>query len=205
MTSPGKAARPRRARDPRVYQIASLAGLLAYGLAVLDFDVTPARAGLILATVLLTQLALGRAGGPGLRCPERADLRAVAVPAAAHELDGPGAGRPRCSPSPASSCCACRGKHVFNPTNFGIVACAAHRRRSGSRPGQWGNAAFFGVPDGLPGRAGREPRGAQRRHARLPRAYAGLLVRRARSGSASRWPSRSTSCRAARCCSSRSS
>ena len=37
-----------------------------------------------------------------------------------------------------------RGKHVFNPTNFGIVAMMlATGGRSGSRPGQWGSAAFF--------------------------------------------------------------
>ena len=33
-----------RPRDPRLYQIATLASLLVYGLIWLDFDITPARA-----------------------------------------------------------------------------------------------------------------------------------------------------------------
>lgn len=35
------------------------------------------------------------------------------------------------------------GKHVFNPTNFGIVAMMLLTDRVWVSPGQWGNAAFF--------------------------------------------------------------
>src|SRR5262249_17045747 len=37
-----------------------------------------------------------------------------------------------------------RGKHVFNPTNFGIVALMLWRAPVWVSPGQWGNVAFFG-------------------------------------------------------------
>src|SRR5882762_7270067 len=52
-------------RDPRLYQIATLATLLVYGLIWLEFEITAARALVLLATVLLTQavcdhLAAGR-------------------------------------------------------------------------------------------------------------------------------------------------
>ena len=43
-------------RDPRIYQIAVLFGLLVYGLTSLDFEISPARAVLLLVTALATQL-----------------------------------------------------------------------------------------------------------------------------------------------------
>src|SRR5262245_58345767 len=41
--------------DPRLYQIGTLATLLVYGMGWLDFDITPSRVVLLLATVLATQ------------------------------------------------------------------------------------------------------------------------------------------------------
>ena len=35
------------------------------------------------------------------------------------------------------------GKHVFNPTNFGVVIMILLTHRVWVSPGQWGNAAFF--------------------------------------------------------------
>ena len=55
---------PRGARlDPRLYQIAVLALLLAYGALALDFDVRPLQCGAILATALGVQLACARVAG----------------------------------------------------------------------------------------------------------------------------------------------
>ena len=50
-------------RDPRWYQIAVLSGLLVYGMIALDFEVTPARAALLLGVALLTQWWCGRRTG----------------------------------------------------------------------------------------------------------------------------------------------
>ena len=36
------------------------------------------------------------------------------------------------------------GKHIFNPTNFGIVAIILFTGQVWVSPGQWGNVAFFG-------------------------------------------------------------
>src|SRR5687768_7764315 len=49
-----------RALDPRLYQIAMLGCLLAYGMLRLDFEITAARAATMLATTLLTQYACTR-------------------------------------------------------------------------------------------------------------------------------------------------
>src|SRR5687767_8590792 len=58
-TATAAAPRPGRLRafDPRLYQIAVLSGLLAYGLLGLDLEVRPARAALILGTALAFQYA----------------------------------------------------------------------------------------------------------------------------------------------------
>ena len=49
--------------DPRLYQIAVLASLLVYGMAGLDFEITVARATLLLLTVLATQAICDRLDG----------------------------------------------------------------------------------------------------------------------------------------------
>ena len=51
---------PLRRTDPRLYQIASLALLLAYGIAALSFDVTPGRALLLLSAALGSQALFTR-------------------------------------------------------------------------------------------------------------------------------------------------
>src|SRR4249919_2295096 len=49
--------------DPRLYQIGTLASLLIYGMGWLDFDITPERVVLLLATVLATQWTCDRLTG----------------------------------------------------------------------------------------------------------------------------------------------
>ena len=49
-------------RDPRLYQIGALSGLLVYGLTALGFDVSLPRAALILSAALATQFACTRIG-----------------------------------------------------------------------------------------------------------------------------------------------
>jgi enediyne biosynthesis protein E5 len=129
--------------DPRLYQIAALSGLLAYGLARLDLGVQPARAVLILATVLATQYAATRwwrlpaydpksalISGLSLCLLLRTNWELLALAGAALAVFGKFVVR-------------VRGKHIFNPTNFAIVALLLTGEAWVS-PGQWGSAAFFG-------------------------------------------------------------
>jgi len=132
--------------DPRLYQIGTLASLLVYGIGWLDFDITVARVVLLLTTVLATQWTCDRLAGS--RSPfgssarsalisglslclllrtNRADLAALAaiVTIAGKFLIRVG------------------GKHVFNPTNGGIVAMLLMTNRVWVSPGQWGAPAFF--------------------------------------------------------------
>ena len=132
--------------DPRLYQIGTLASLLVYGIGWLDFDITVVRVVLLLTTVLATQWTCDRLAGS--RSPfgssarsalisglslclllrtNRADLAALAaiVTIAGKFLIRVG------------------GKHVFNPTNGGIVAMLLTTNRVWVSPGQWGAPAFF--------------------------------------------------------------
>jgi len=131
-------------QDPRLYQILVLACLLVYGVVRLDFEISAGRALLLLGTALLTQLACTRLwrlpafdprsaliSGLSLCLLLRTSSAALAVLAAAVTIASKFALR-------------VRGKHVFNPTNFGIAALMLATGRVWVSPGQWGSAAFLG-------------------------------------------------------------
>jgi enediyne biosynthesis protein E5 len=140
--------------DPRLYQIGTLATLLAYGIGWLEFDITPARAALILATALGTQricdwLSGSRApfastsrsaliSGLSLCLLLRTNVAAFGALAAVAAIAGKFLVR-------------VRGKHVFNPTNGGIVAMLLVTSQVWVSPGQWGTAAFFAFLMGCAG------------------------------------------------------
>jgi enediyne biosynthesis protein E5 len=131
-------------RDPRTYQILVLSSLLVYGVVWLELEVRPGRALLLLAAVLLTQLACTRIwrlpafdprsaliSGLSLCLLLRANSAALALAAAVITVA-------------SKFLIRVRNKHVFNPTNFGIVAMMlATGGQVWVSPGQWGNAAYF--------------------------------------------------------------
>ncbi len=129
--------------DPRWWQIASLASLLAWGTAVLGFDASPLRIAAILGTAVVTQLLcthLARLprfewksaliSGLGLAVLLRSNdlwllLLGVTLAIASKFV------------------IRWRGKHVFNPTNFAIVLLLATTDRVWVSAGQWGSAAVL--------------------------------------------------------------
>jgi Na+-transporting NADH:ubiquinone oxidoreductase subunit NqrB len=133
--------------DPRLYQIATLASLLVYGAGWLDFDITVSRVVLLLATVLAIQWIGDRlVGGPPFGSSARSALisglslclllrtnRAdLAVLTAILTIAG-------------KFLIRVNRKHVFNPTNGGIVAMLLLTNQVWVSPGQWGAAAFFAL------------------------------------------------------------
>jgi Na+-transporting NADH:ubiquinone oxidoreductase subunit NqrB len=130
-------------KDPRHYQIAVLASLLSYGLLELDFEVLPRNAIAILATALLTQYVCTRAwklarfdprsawiSGLSLCLLLRTNALLLAVLAAVITIA-------------SKFVIRLHGKHLFNPTNFGIVSMILVTDQVWVSPGQWGNAALF--------------------------------------------------------------
>lgn len=130
--------------DPRHYQILVLSSLLLYGVLWLDLEVRPAQAAAMLGTVLLAQAACTRLfrlpafdprsaliSGLSLCLLLRTNSMVLAVAAAVVTIA-------------SKFLLRLRGKHLFNPTNFGIVLMiAATGGLVWVSPGQWGNAAFF--------------------------------------------------------------
>ena len=131
--------------DPRVYQISVLSGLLIYGMGWLEFDIPPGQAGLILGTALLVQWICSRLwklerfdprsaliSGLSLCLLLRTNHLLLTAAGAAISIAG-------------KFLIRWRGKHLFNPTNLGLVALMLVTDGAvWVSPGQWGNAAFFG-------------------------------------------------------------
>jgi enediyne biosynthesis protein E5 len=146
--------------DPRLYQIAILASLLVYGMGWLAFDITIGRACLLLAGALATQAVCDRVmrvaeqsvdnrhsairnppsvignwrsaliSGLSLCLLLRTNRADLAIAAAVVTIG-------------AKFVIRARGKHIFNPTNGGIVAMMLLTGEVWVSPGQWGSVAFF--------------------------------------------------------------
>jgi enediyne biosynthesis protein E5 len=161
-TARGPLSRARRlAGDPRHYQILVLASLLVYGLLRLDLEVRAGQALAMGAAALPTQLGCTRLARHARDARDARDAREGGAP-------------PRFDPRSAwisalSLCLLLRtdrlwlavtaavlaiagkfflrvgGKHLWNPTNFGlVVTMTASRGQVWVSPGQWGSAALFG-------------------------------------------------------------
>ena len=129
--------------DPRPYQIGALLVLLLYGSARLGFDVAPGRVGLILGTALLAQLACGSVVGLRGFDPRSALISGLSL-CLLFRTDSPHLAVLATILTIASKfLLRIRGKHVFNPANFGIVATVLLTGAAWISPGQWGTSAFF--------------------------------------------------------------
>lgn len=135
--------RTTRPRDPRIWQIATLAGLLLWGVLGLEFPVRAAQIAVTLGAALLAQWICTKLWRqPGfepksalisglslcllLRTPHLWIVAVVAGIAIASKF-----------------ALRVRGKHVFNPTNLALIAVLASGAPAWVSPGQWGQAAWF--------------------------------------------------------------
>lgn len=128
-------------KDPRYLQIAFLASFLVAGMTTLGFDVPPWQPVSIVLTACATQWALTRlmkvppAGylspiitSLGLSLLLRADAVWVGPFAAAVAIG-------------AKFLVRVRGKHLFNPTNLGLVVALLVTQHAWASPAQWGHSA----------------------------------------------------------------
>jgi len=132
--------------DPRVYQIGTLAGLLIYGMGWLEFDITLTRAALLLFTVLATQWIgdrVTRSGAPFAMSARSALISGLSL-CLLLRTNYAGLAMAAAIVTIASKFLVrVNGKHVFNPTNGGIVAMLLLSDQVWVSPGQWGAVAFF--------------------------------------------------------------
>lgn len=131
------------ASDPRIYQVTFLGIFLWYGLAVLGWEVDGLKFGLTFLTCLLTQfiftsittrdyysLLSAAISSLSLCLMLKTGTMVVAVLAAFLSIAEKFALR-------------YKGKHFFNPTNFGICVTILLTHQAWISPGQWGNNAFL--------------------------------------------------------------
>ena len=128
--------------DPRLYQLAVLGGLVVYGLGGLDFDIAVSQVVVIFAVALGTQWGCSLA--TGIRFDPRSALisscsLSLLLRTNAWSLAAVGAAAAIAS----KFVFRLRGKHLFNPANFGIVLLLALTEGVWVSPGQWGNVALF--------------------------------------------------------------
>ncbi|MEO8190308.1 MAG: RnfABCDGE type electron transport complex subunit D [Acidobacteriota bacterium] len=134
---------PLSRKDPRLFQIASLAVLLAYGMTALLFDISPLRVLLLVSTALAAQLTCSRAFRLPVFDPWSALISALSLCLLLRT------GSPAIAIAAAVIAISSKfllrwnGKHLFNPTNIALAAILAATSRGWVSPGQWGNAAFF--------------------------------------------------------------
>ncbi len=131
------------AADPRHYQLAVLGALLAYGVAALDFEVRAFHAAAILVAALLTQgLATRAAGLP--RFEWRSALISAMSLALLLRTDAWWLAALGAAVAIASKFVVrVRDRHVFNPTNLGLVVMMAATERVWVSSGQWGTTALL--------------------------------------------------------------
>jgi Na+-transporting NADH:ubiquinone oxidoreductase subunit NqrB len=131
-------------RDPRLFQIAALSTLLLYGLFVLRFDLSPARALLVLASAVGAQFACTRIFRLPRFDPKSALISGLSLCLLLRADD------PRLPALAAVLAVASKflvrwkGKHLFNPANFAIIALLLSGAGAWVSAGQWGSAALFG-------------------------------------------------------------
>ena len=180
-------------------------GLLAYGYWALGFDVGPAQIVVTLGAALAAQYAFGRAADLPRFDPKSALISGLslclllrtdepllaAVGARARDRRQVRAARPRQARLQPDELRA-DGDGPAERPRVGVVRPVGRHR-------------VLRVPDGVPGRPRRAPRAAQRRVLGVPRRPGPRSSSAARTAWATRSRSRSTSWRAAPCCSSRSS
>jgi enediyne biosynthesis protein E5 len=136
-------SRDRRPWDPRLYQIATLAGLLTYGVWWLDLEVQLPTAVAIIASALAAQLACERLTGRPRFDPRSALISGLSL-CLLLRTESPGVAMLAAVVAIASKfTLRVRGKHVFNPTNFALVAMMLVTGGVWVSPGQWGSGVVF--------------------------------------------------------------
>ena len=146
-------ARTVRTGDPRILQVAFLAAFLAFVLSFRDFTLPAPTMALIVATALGTQALLTRLLGlpsAGYLSPLISALSLCLL----LRTNEPWVGALAAMLSIASKyVIRLRGKHVFNPTNFGILATILLTGSAWVAPSQWGSVALFAFGIGALGMA----------------------------------------------------
>ena len=128
--------------DPRWYQIGALATLLAYGIGWLEFDLSPLTAVTILCSTLLTQGCCTYLKNLPSYDPKSALISGLSLCLLLRTNSFEWALAASVLTIGGKFLLRWDGRHVFNPTNFGLVVTLLTGAGWVSA-GQWGAVAFF--------------------------------------------------------------
>ena len=126
-------------RDPRLFQLAVLGSLLGYGALALDFEVEPRLCGVIAATALATQLGIARVSGLAFDA-RSALVSALSLCLLLRTTSATTAALAAAIAIGSKLLIRYRGKHLLNPTAFGLAAVLLLRDDAWVSAGQWGSA-----------------------------------------------------------------
>ena len=130
--------------DPRWFQIFALSALLAYGMRWLSFDIGPVQASVTLAAALLTQVVGTRWAKLPAFDPKSALISGLSLCLLLRTNSLALAAFASVLAVGSKFLIRFNGKHLFNPTNFGLVATMLITGGAvWVSPGQWGSVAFF--------------------------------------------------------------
>ena len=136
-------SRDRRPWDPRLYQIATLAGLLTYGVWWLDLEVQLPIAVAILTSVLAAQLVCDCLVARRHFEPRSALISGLSLCLLLRTGSLDLAMVTSVVAIVSKFTLRVRGKHMFNPTNFALVFMMLLTANVWVSPGQWGSGAIF--------------------------------------------------------------
>ncbi|HTW86783.1 MAG TPA: RnfABCDGE type electron transport complex subunit D [Candidatus Binataceae bacterium] len=134
---------PLRARDPRLAQVAVLGTILVLGAALYDFALDPRQILLTFASAWCAQAAVDHFAGRGRVNYKSALITALGIALLlradtlwAHPLAAAVA-------IASKSMFRIRGKHLFNPSCFGVILALIALPGVWVSPGQWGNGPIL--------------------------------------------------------------
>jgi len=130
--------------DPRVYQITTLTGLLIYGIGWLDFDIEALNLFILLITALISQFLCTHIWRLAKFDPKSALISGLSLCLLLRTNHVLTAIFIAMMTIGSKFLVRWKGKHLFNPTNFGIAAGILLTGDAWVSPGQWGSVAFFG-------------------------------------------------------------
>jgi Na+-transporting NADH:ubiquinone oxidoreductase subunit NqrB len=130
-------------RDPRHLQLGVLSLLLGYGLLRLDFAVRPEIAAVIVAVALATQWLAERLQGRRDFDPRSAAITALSLCLLLRTTGGTTAAIAAFVAVASKFVLRVDGKHVFNPSAFGLVAVLLLCDDAWLSAGQWGSAPLL--------------------------------------------------------------
>ncbi len=154
-------------KDPRYYQIAVLASLLAYGAGWLSFDIGFRQITILLGTVLATQFLCGKFFNVAAFDPRSALISGLSLCLLLRTNSWALIAATAVFTIASKFLFKWNGKHIFNPTNIGHRRDDRHHWRSLGFAGAMGQQTLLRVPHGVPRWHGHPSRHAQRRELRF--------------------------------------